>query len=155
VSSVYQADSTGASRLAIVSRVVLNVLLAYAIAAVVTFALILLSELVSPSEFNPYLGQAVGGTVWTMVWLSFGSPAVLVVLACLDWGVRRTRRPRLLALVVSVLPAGLWVAAVALSGADLQGMTLAVWLLIVGLAFGRVILLPTNRLPASGRRGVA
>jgi len=124
--------------------VLLNVLIAYAIAAVVTFAMILASEMMSPSAVNPYLGQAVGGTSWTMVWIAFGSPAVLLVLTCLDWGLRLTRRQRLAGSAVSLLPGGIVLVSALITPEAGAGMTFALWLLLVGLAFGRVMLLPPS-----------
>ncbi len=126
-------------------RLALNVLLAYALAAVVTFCLVLASELISPSDVNPYIGQAAGGTAWTIGWLSFGSPAVLFVLGGLDWGLRHMRdmrQQRLVGAAISLLPAVFWIVVVALT--DTDALVLAAWFALVGLAFGRLMLLPLS-----------
>ena len=122
-------------------RVLANVALSYVAAGIVTFVFLVILELLTPSS----IGNMLTGWVYEMCLLAWGSPAVLVVLAIVDLALTAVGDRRRSGFVFSLLPGALTALLIVPYPAIAP---LVVWLLAVGLLFGRVMRLP-KRAPAT------
>lgn len=93
-------------------RVLANTAITYLAAAFVTFVFVLAKEVVEPSPWNPYLGQAVGNTFFITCELLVGLPLVIGGWALLDWLLRGSRHPRGIVAAMGLIPASFWLLAV-------------------------------------------
>lgn len=128
----------------VLRRMVVNLALAYAIAAGVTLTFLLVAQLVAPREVGP---GVAGGWVFEMSLLALGAPVLAVVLLILDVILGSDARPRRSALLVCLTPA----AFVGLLAVFTPGIAyLVAWLLLVGLLLGLSLRLP-QRPATTGR----
>ncbi len=120
-------------------RALANAGIAYVVAAVVTFVTLLVHEVLAPSEFNPHLGHALGGTFFVTALLLVGSPVVLAGAVLVDWLLRDAARPRAVIAILALIPTAFWL----LIGANEPvALVYAAWSLLVGLGIARLMRLP-------------
>lgn len=115
----------------------MNVALAYVAAGAVSFALLVIQNLVAPSS----IGGLLVNLFYGMCELALGSPAVLIVLAIVDLALTASRSQRRDGFVFALLPGAL---AALLIPPYPEIVPVVAWLLAVGLLFGWVMRLPTR-----------
>ncbi|HEY7936724.1 MAG TPA: hypothetical protein VID26_06290 [Candidatus Limnocylindrales bacterium] len=142
MSSVYRRAEQRDSDWRVIGRAFVNTGIAYAVAAVVTFVMILVKEVISPNEVNPYFGQAIGNTFFEIAMLFVGSPVIFAGAALLDELLRSFTRPRFVVSGLALIPAGFWLV---FTPMDALALGYAAWCLLVGLGFSRLMRLPPRQ----------
>ncbi len=122
-----------------VRRITLNIVTVYISAFLANLAAYGIAEAMSMSGPNGWLRQVLGNSILSIVFLLFGLPVVAVAAMLLDWLAGESSRPRLLALVLALVPAA---ASLLLVLAVPQAWPVFVWALTVGVTSGSLVRLP-------------
>ena len=119
-------------------RLAVNLVLAYLVAGLTLLFATVLRDVVHEPMFGPGIAGewAVG-----MGTLLFGAPAVLMILVVIDYALKGRRRMRRAAVVASVTPSAITAVLIPFYP-EIVAVTL--WLLVTGLVFGAVALLPAR-----------
>jgi hypothetical protein len=88
----------------VLGRAFANTLIAYAALALVTFVFVLAKEIVEPSRWNPYLGQAAGNAFFVTAVMFVTSPVVFGGALALDFFLRGLDHPRRVVAALALVP---------------------------------------------------